>query len=104
VQAVSLWALLARRLPSSVGQGVLDSALRAAAASVGAVVVGRLVASTLRPDGDADALSRALPGLFGAIAFGFAFLVGAALLRSPELITLAHEFRKRLAKRAGKNP
>jgi putative peptidoglycan lipid II flippase len=104
LQAVLLWTLLARKLPSSLGQGVLDSALRAIAASAGAVVVGRLVASGLRPDGDGGALSRALPGLFGALAFGFAFLASAALLRSPELITLAHEIRKRLAKRTGRTP
>jgi hypothetical protein len=54
--------------------------------------------------GNAGALGRALPGLLGALAFGFTFLAAAALLRSPELITLGHEIRKRLARRAGRPP
>lgn len=104
LQALLLAVLIVRRLPSVRGQGVFGSALRAVAASVGAVFAGRFVAAALRPDGDAGGLARALPGLLGALTFGFAFLAGAALLRSPELITLGHEIRKRLARRAARPP
>lgn len=104
LQAVLLGALLARKLPSSRGQGVLASALRAGSASGVAILMARWVASALRPDGDAGAIARALPGLFGALTFGFAFLLAATLLRSPELITLGHEIRKRLSRRTGRPP
>jgi putative peptidoglycan lipid II flippase len=101
VQAALLWLLLARKVPSIVGQGVLPSVLRVLGASAAAVVAGRFVAGLLDAGPRAGALSRALPGLFGATAFGVTFLVVAFVLRSPELMTLRDEVRRRLARTRG---
>jgi putative peptidoglycan lipid II flippase len=96
VQAVLLWIALARKRPEILGHGVLLSALRVTLASAGAVAAGRAVAGLF--SGETGALGRALPGISGSVAFGVSFLLFAALLRSPELITLRDEVRKRLAR------
>jgi putative peptidoglycan lipid II flippase len=101
VQASLLWLLLARKVPTIRGQGVSGSVLRVLGASVAAVIAGRFVASALGGGPNAGAFGRALPGLFGAVAFGVTFLVVALLLRSPELLTLRDEIRRRLARSRG---
>jgi putative peptidoglycan lipid II flippase len=98
VQALLLSVALAHKLPSVLGNGVLLSAFRVLLASAGAVAAGRYAVSFV-PSGDSAAL-RMLPGVLGTLAFGVSFLVFAALLRSPELITLRDEVRKRLARRS----
>jgi putative peptidoglycan lipid II flippase len=101
VQALLLWLLLARKVPSVRRQGVLGSVARVVVASLGAVVVGRFVAGLVPAGPGAGAVARALPGLLGALGFGASFLGVAALIRSPELVTLAGEIRRRLARRRG---
>ena len=100
LQALLLALLLARKMPEVLGHGVLLSALRVSIASGGAVAAGRYVARSLAPQAAqaGSQLDRALPGILGALAFGVSFLVFAALLRSPELITLRDELRKRLTR------
>jgi putative peptidoglycan lipid II flippase len=97
VQALLLAILLARKRPEVLGHGVLASAARVLVASGGAVAAGRFVAGRFAAGGG-SALDRALPGIFGSLAFGASFLLLAALLRSPELITLRDELRKRLTR------
>jgi putative peptidoglycan lipid II flippase len=97
VQALLLALVLTRKLPGALGHGIFLSAARVTLASAGAVAVGRSVAS-LFPLSEASALGRALPGSLGALAFGASFLAFAALLRSPELITLRSELGRRLAR------
>jgi len=100
VQAGLLWLLLRKKVPSVAGQGIAGSVLRVAGASAVAVVAGRSVAFALeRPH--AGVIARALPGLFGAVAFGVTFLLVAFLVKSPELVTLREEIRRKLLRRRG---
>jgi putative peptidoglycan lipid II flippase len=101
VQALLLWALLARKVPSIRGQGILGSVLRVLVASVAGVVAGRAVAGLVTAGPGAGAFARALPGLLGALAFGASFLIVAFVSRSPELVTLWTEVRKRRARGSG---
>jgi len=98
LQALLLAVLLARKLPTIVGHGVMASLVRVTAASLGAVVVGRMVAGLLRPGAGASAVARAVPGLAGALCFAAAFVALALALRSPELLTLGREFSKRFGR------
>jgi len=101
VQALLLWALLARKIPSIRGQGILGSVLRVLVASAAGVATGRAVAGLLATGPGAGAVARALPGLLGALAFGASFLVVAFVSKSPELVTLWTEVKKRRARRRG---
>lgn len=103
VQALLLALFLARRVPSVLGNGILLSAARVALASAGAVAAGRFAAG-LVPPAEGSAWLLALPGILGTIAFGASFLSLAALLRSPELITLRDELRKRTTRRQPPKP
>jgi putative peptidoglycan lipid II flippase len=94
VQATLLWALLGRKVPIA-GHGVASSAVRVLFASLGAVAAGRAVARYVGGVVAESAVSRALPGLFGALVFGIVYLMLAFLLRSPELGTLLSRFRRR---------
>jgi putative peptidoglycan lipid II flippase len=98
VQAVLLAAVLSRKLPGALAHGTFLSALRVTLASAGAVACGRWVAGVF-PEAE-TAAGRVLPGIGGTLAFGAGFLVFAALLRSPELVTLRDELKKRLARRS----
>ena len=99
VQAGLLWLLLRRKVPTVVGHGIAGSVLRVAGASAAAVIAGRLVAAALEHGPHAGVVARALPGLFGALSFGLTFLVVAFLLKSPELVTLRAEIRRKLERR-----
>lgn len=101
VQALLLWALLARKVPTIRGQGILGSVLRVTAASAVAVASGRVVVALVAVGPAAGAVARALPGLLGAAAFGASFFGVAFLLKSPELLTLWSELRRRRARRGG---
>jgi putative peptidoglycan lipid II flippase len=101
VQASLLWLLLRKKVPSVAGQGIAASVLRVAGASAAAVIAGRAVAFALERGPHAGAVARALPGLGGAAAFGATFLLVAFLLKSPELVTLRDEIRRKLARRRG---
>ena len=101
VQAGLLWLLLLKKVPTVAGQGIAGSVLRVAAASSAAVIAGRFVAFALDRGPQAGVVARALPGLFGAAAFGVTFLAVAFLLKSPELVTLREEIRRKLARRRG---
>ena len=101
VQAGLLWLLLLKKVPSVAGQGIAGSVLRVAGASSAAVIAGRCVAFALDRGPQAGVVARALPGLFGAAAFGVTFLAVAFLLKSPELLTLREEIRRKLMRRRG---
>jgi putative peptidoglycan lipid II flippase len=94
VQAALLWVMLARKVPIT-SHGLLGSTVRIVVASLGAVAAGRGVVALLSGSGDGSALGRALPGLFGALVFGVAYLVFAWALRSPELTALLARVRGR---------
>jgi putative peptidoglycan lipid II flippase len=98
VQALLLWVLLARKVPTIRGQGILGSVSRVLGASAVAVAFGKAVARLVDRGPDASSVARALPGLLGAVAFGASFLVVALVLKSPELLTLWTELRKRAAR------
>jgi putative peptidoglycan lipid II flippase len=104
VQASLLWLLLAKKVPTIRRQGVAASVLRVLGAASAAVIAGRFVAAAFSGGSHPGAIARALPGLFGAVAFGVTFLVVAFLLRSPELLTLRAELAKRLARKRGARP
>jgi putative peptidoglycan lipid II flippase len=99
VQALLLLVFLRRRLPSLHARELLASLARVLVASGAGIVAGRTTAGALAHDADAGALARALPGVAGGLAFGGAFLLAAALLKSPELGTLRRELGRRLARR-----
>ncbi len=101
VQALLLWVLLARKVPTIRGQGIGGSVLRVLVASAAGVAGGRAVAGVLAAGPGSGAVARALPGLLGALAFGASFLVVAFVLKSPELVTLWTELKKRRARRRG---
>jgi len=96
VQALLLWVLLVRKLPTIVGQGILSSVLRVFVASSFAVFAGRWAAhATAAPEG-ARAFERALPGVAGGTVFVACFVAVAFLVRSPELLVLVREIARRL--------
>jgi putative peptidoglycan lipid II flippase len=99
VQALLLLVFLRRRVPSLHARELLASLARVLVASGAGIVAGRTTAGALAHDADAGALARALPGVAGGLAFGGAFLLAAALLKSPELGTLRRELGRRLARR-----
>jgi putative peptidoglycan lipid II flippase len=101
VQALLLWALLARKVPTIRGQGIGGSVLRVLVASAAGVASGRAVAGLLAAGPGAGPIVRVLPGLLGALAFGASFLVVAFVLKSPELVTLWTELKKRRERRRG---
>jgi putative peptidoglycan lipid II flippase len=101
VQALLLWGLLARKVPSIRGQGIGGSVLRVLVASAAGVACGRAVAAFVAASLGAGTIARALPGLLGALAFGASFLAVAFLSKSPELVTLWSEVKKRRARRRG---
>jgi len=106
VQAALLWALLARKMPTILGQGVATSVLRVCIASAFAVVAGRRVAHALIAPEGAGGLERALPGVAGGAAFVACFLAVALLVRSPELLVLVREVARRVrrSRKAGGSP
>jgi hypothetical protein len=55
----------------------------------------------LAPNGPAGALSRALPGIAGMVAFTTVFALAAWGMRAPELEEIARAFRRRLTPRRG---
>lgn len=96
VQAAMLWVLLARKVPSIVGQGIASSVLRVFVASSFAVFGGRWAARAVTAPEGAGALERALPGVAGGAAFVACFVVAAFLVRSPELLVLTREIARRV--------
>jgi len=102
VQALLLWVLLARKLPTILGQGIASSVLRVAIASGFAVIAGRRVAAALLAPEGAGALARALPGLAGTLAFVACFAAVALAVRSPELLVLCREVAQRLRRSRSK--
>jgi len=104
VQALLLWFFLARKVPSIRGQGIFGSVLRVLAASVAGVGCGRAAAAFVAARHGGGAVARALPGLLGAVVFGVSFLAVAFVLKSPELVTLWSEIRRRGGRRRGGAP
>jgi putative peptidoglycan lipid II flippase len=98
VQALLLWVLLARKLPTIIGQGILGSVVRVVVASSFAVFAGRWVARAVTAPEGAGALARALPGVAGGAAFVACFAVVAFFVRSPELLVLTRELTRRVRK------
>jgi putative peptidoglycan lipid II flippase len=96
VQAGLLWVLLARKMPTILGQGVATSVLRVCVASAFAVAAARKVAQALAAAEGAGGFERALPGVAGGAAFVACFLAVALLVRSPELMVLVREITRRL--------
>jgi putative peptidoglycan lipid II flippase len=99
VQALLLFVVASRRVPSLRASGLAWSFGRVVVASAVGVLAGRAVAAALAAGPDAGGLARALPGLGGTLAFGVSFLLAAAALRSPELGTLWREASRKLARR-----
>ena len=96
VQALLLWLWLGRKLTSLRGREIALSAGRTVLAAGAAIVVARLLASSVA--GGADALGRALPGLVGAGSFAVVFLLFAWGLRSDELVLVASPILRRFRK------
>jgi putative peptidoglycan lipid II flippase len=104
VQAVLLWVLLAKKLPTILGQGIASSVLRVFIASGFAVIAGRRAAALFPVAEGAGALARALPGLAGSLAFVACFAAVALAVRSPELLVLTREVGRRLGGPRSKGP
>jgi putative peptidoglycan lipid II flippase len=104
VQAVLLWVLLAKKLPTILGQGIASSVLRVFIASGFAVIAGRRAAALFPVAEGAGALARALPGLAGGLAFVACFAAVALAVRSPELLVLTREVGQRLGRSRSKGP
>jgi putative peptidoglycan lipid II flippase len=102
VQALLLWVLLARKLPTILGQGIAGSVLRVGIASGFAVIAARRVAAALSAPEGAGAFARALPGLAGSLAFVACFAGVALAVRSPELLVLSREIAQRLQRSRSK--
>jgi putative peptidoglycan lipid II flippase len=96
VQALLLWVLLARKMPTIAGQGILGSVLRVFVASSFAVFAGRWAARAVTAPDGAGGLERALPGVAGGAAFVACFAVVAFFVRSPELLVLTRELTRRV--------
>jgi putative peptidoglycan lipid II flippase len=97
VQMLLLWRSLRHKLDSLHTREILGSASRTLLAAVSAALVGAWVAHGLSPHAPARALARALPGLAGSAAFALVFVAVAALVRSPELLSILGAFRRRRA-------
>jgi len=101
VQMVLLLVGLRRRLGTIEGPALARSTARTLAASALAAVAGWGASTLLAPNGPAGALSRALPGIAGMVAFTTVFALAAWGMRAPELEEIARAFRRRLTPRRG---
>ena len=95
VQMLLLWRKLRHRLDSLHSREIFASAGRTLIAALCGAGVGALLARALRPSPHAGALSRAVPGLAGSLAFMATFVVVALLVRSPELVAVASALKRR---------
>lgn len=101
-----LWWRLRRHLPDRHGAEIAISALRSCAAAGGGAALGWLTTAGLdglellergaRLGGLSGELIKAVPALAGGAAFCVGFLGVAALLKSPELATMASPVLRRL--------
>ncbi len=98
-QMVLLLVGLRRRLGTIGAQGMLRSTARTLAAAFVASAVGWIAARLLTPHGPAGAVTRALPGLSGMVAFTVVFIVAARAMRSPELQEITGAMKRRLRRR-----
>jgi putative peptidoglycan lipid II flippase len=104
-QLLLLWLGLSRRRELELRlREIASSAARTLLASLSAIAVARVVASSLTPEVQpARALQLALPGLCGSICFVLVFLLVCRLLKSPELALLTELVARRLG-RGKKDP
>jgi hypothetical protein len=85
VQLLFLWALLKRRLATMYTQDVLLSAIKALAAASLAGAAGYFTAQGLAPAPTASAWYHVFPGVLSGAVYVAVFVLGASLLKSPEL-------------------
>ncbi len=101
VQMTLLWALLRRRLPTTLSAEIAGSALRTAAAAAPAALTAAVVAERVRTSLVDNVWTRLVPGAVGCLVFALVFFAFAWMVRSPELSSLWNAVRRRGA-RAGR--
>lgn len=99
VQLVLLWAWLRKRLPTLRLREIVSSMARTTVAALIAGVVARLAANWMGLPPTAAWWWRLLPAIVGTAVFGIVFLVGARLVRSPELDLLGGAIKRRLVRK-----
>jgi putative peptidoglycan lipid II flippase len=100
-QFAMLWWGLGRHLPSRHFADVAGSALRVLGASVVGAMLALLSIRALGLGPDSSPALRLLPGVVGSLVFAVAFLVAAALFKSPELRSFRNLLQKKLRRRTG---
>jgi peptidoglycan biosynthesis protein MviN/MurJ (putative lipid II flippase) len=96
VQMVLLWFGLGRRLPSLRLGEIGGSAARTIVASAAAGIAGYFVADVATTSLARGAVTRAIPGVLGAVVFAAVFFLVAMLVKSPELTSLLAGVRRRI--------
>jgi len=102
VQMLGLWGLAWYRLPSLRAHGIAPAVMKVLGASLLAGLVGRGVATSIRPLLVAGPWQNLVPGLAGVVSFALTFLAGALIFRCEELATLRISRRVRKASTHGK--